>query len=47
MRTLLAVDGSEHSYDAVRALSQMTRSDAVTLLHVLEVPAPGVSHDGA
>jgi putative phosphoribosyl transferase len=26
MRTLLAVDGSDQSYDAVRALSQMTRS---------------------
>ncbi|HET7057535.1 MAG TPA: universal stress protein [Nitrospiraceae bacterium] len=40
MRTLLAVDGSEHSYDAVRALSQMTRFDAVILLYALEVPAP-------
>jgi nucleotide-binding universal stress UspA family protein len=40
MRTLLAIDGSDHSYDAVRALSHMTRSDAVILLHVLDVPAP-------
>ncbi len=40
MRTLLAVDGSDHSYDAVRALSQMTRFDTVVLLHVLDVPAP-------
>lgn len=40
MRTLLAVDGSEQSYEAVRALSQMARSDAVILLHAVDVPAP-------
>jgi len=40
MRTLLAVDGSDHSYDAVRAFSQLTRSDAVVVLHAIDVPAP-------
>lgn len=40
MRTLLAVDGSDQSYEAVRALSQMARSDAVILLHAIDVPAP-------
>ena len=40
MRTLLAVDGSDQSYEAVRALSQMARSDAVILLHAVDVPAP-------
>ena len=40
MRTLLAVDGSDQSYEAVRALSQMARSEAVILLHAIDVPAP-------
>lgn len=40
MRILLAVDGSNQSYDAVRALSYMGRSDAVVLLHALDVPTP-------
>lgn len=40
MRILLAVDGSDQSYDAVRAVSHMGRSDAVVLLHAVDVPAP-------
>ena len=40
MRILLAVDGSDQSYDAVRAPSQMTPADALILLHAVDVPAP-------
>lgn len=40
MRTLLAVDGSDQSYEGVRALSHLNRFDAVILLHALDVPAP-------
>jgi nucleotide-binding universal stress UspA family protein len=40
MRTLVAVDGSDQAYEAVRALSQIGRSDAVILVHALDVPAP-------
>jgi nucleotide-binding universal stress UspA family protein len=40
MRIVLAVDGSDQSYNAVRALSQMTRTDALIMLHALNVPAP-------
>lgn len=40
MRTLVAVDGSAQAYEAVRALSQISRCDAVILVHALDVPAP-------
>ena len=40
IRTLLAVDGSDQSYEAVRTLSPMNRFDAVIVLHALDVPAP-------
>src|SRR5262249_44170100 len=40
MNTLLAVDGSDNSYEAVRALKFFRRADALTLLHVLDVPRP-------
>lgn len=40
MNTLLAVDGSDNSYEAVRALKYFRRADTVTLLHVLDVPRP-------
>jgi nucleotide-binding universal stress UspA family protein len=40
MKTLLAVDGSDHSYEAVRALKYLSRSDQLILLHVLNVPRP-------
>ena len=40
MKTILAVDGSDHSYEAVRALKYLTRSDQLVLLHALNVPRP-------
>jgi nucleotide-binding universal stress UspA family protein len=40
MNILLAVDGSDNSYEAVRALKYVTRSETLTLLHVLDVPKP-------
>lgn len=40
MNTLLAVDGSDNSYEAVRALKYFRRADRLTLLHVLDVPRP-------
>lgn len=39
MRVLLAVDGSDQSYDAVRALAHMAPAQAI-LLHVVDVPLP-------
>jgi nucleotide-binding universal stress UspA family protein len=40
MRILLAIDGSDQSIEAVRALSHMARADAVILVHAIDVPAP-------
>lgn len=40
MRTLLAVDGSDNSYEAVRALKYFARADQLIVLHVLDVPKP-------
>ncbi len=40
MKTLLAVDGSDKSYEAVRALKYLQRADELTLLHVVDVPRP-------
>src|SRR3972149_8787076 len=40
MRILLAVDGSDNSYAAVQALKFLGRMEAITLLHVLDVPTP-------
>ena len=40
MNTLLAVDGSDNSYEAVRALKYFRRADTLTLLHVLDIPRP-------
>lgn len=40
MKILLAVDGSDHSYEAVRALKYLRRADQLILLHVLNVPRP-------
>ncbi len=40
MKTLLAVDGSDHSYEAVRSLKYLTRAEELLLVHVLDVPAP-------
>ena len=40
MNTLLAVDGSDSSYEAVRSLKYLARADRLVLLHVLNVPRP-------
>lgn len=40
MKILVAIDGSEHSYDAVRALAHLARADDLIVLHALEVPQP-------
>ena len=40
MKILLAVDGSDESYEAVRSLKYLSRSEEVLLVHVLDVPAP-------
>ena len=40
MNTLLAVDGSDHAYEAVRALKYLRRADQLTLLHVVDAPRP-------
>lgn len=40
MRVLLAVDGSDQSYDAVRAAERLASADPVILLHVVDVPVP-------
>ncbi len=37
MNTLLAVDGSDHSYEAVHALKFFAQAEELTLLHVLNV----------
>ena len=40
MKTLLAVDGSDNSYEAVHAMKYFARAEQLTLLHALEVPRP-------
>ena len=40
MKTLLAVDGSDNSYEAVHALKYFSRAEQLTLLHALDVPKP-------
>jgi nucleotide-binding universal stress UspA family protein len=40
MKTLLAVDGSDNSYEAVHALKYVARAEQLTLLHALNVPRP-------
>jgi len=37
MNVLLAVDGSDQSYEAVRALAYLSRAEALHILHVLEL----------
>ena len=37
MNTLLTVDGSDHSYEAVHALKYLAQAEQLTLLHVLDV----------
>jgi len=40
MKLLLAVDGSDHSYEAVRALKYLARAQELHIVHVLDVPSP-------
>jgi nucleotide-binding universal stress UspA family protein len=40
MKIMLAVDGSDQSYEAVLALKYFPRADRRILLHVLNVPRP-------
>ena len=40
MKTILAVDGSENSYEAVHVLKYFARAEQLTLLHVLNVKRP-------
>jgi nucleotide-binding universal stress UspA family protein len=40
MKTLLAVDGSDNAYEAVRTLKYLARADHLILLHALNVPRP-------
>jgi len=40
MKTLLAVDGSDNSYEAIHALKYFSRAAQLTLLHALNVPRP-------
>jgi nucleotide-binding universal stress UspA family protein len=40
MKTILAVDGSDNSYEAVHIMNYLARAEQLTLLHVLDVPRP-------
>jgi nucleotide-binding universal stress UspA family protein len=40
MKILMAVDGSDHAYEGVRALRYLAKAEQVILLHVLNVPRP-------
>jgi nucleotide-binding universal stress UspA family protein len=40
MKTLLAIDGSDNSYEAVHVLKYLARAEQLTLLHALNVPRP-------
>ena len=40
MRIVLAVDGSDQSYYAARALEHLKQADKITALHALDVPCP-------
>jgi nucleotide-binding universal stress UspA family protein len=40
MKTLLAVDGSDNSYESVHAMKYFSRAEQLTLLHALDVPRP-------
>lgn len=40
MRILLAVDGSDQSYEATRALAHVARADQLIVVHALDVPKP-------
>src|SRR5574341_381083 len=40
MRTLLAVDGSDQSYEAARALAHFSPAERLIVLHAVDVPKP-------
>ena len=40
MNILLAVDGSDNSYEAVHVMKYIARAERLTLLHALNVPRP-------
>jgi nucleotide-binding universal stress UspA family protein len=40
MKTILAVDGSDNSYEAVHVLKYVAQAEQLTLLHALDVPRP-------
>jgi nucleotide-binding universal stress UspA family protein len=40
MKILLAIDGSDHSYEAVRSLKYLARAEELHVVHVLDVPTP-------
>ncbi len=40
MKILLAVDGSEQSHDAARALAHLTPAEETIVVHAVDVPAP-------
>jgi nucleotide-binding universal stress UspA family protein len=40
MKILLAIDGSDHSYEAVRSLKHLARAEELHVVHVLDVPTP-------
>lgn len=40
MKTILAVDGSDNSYEAVHVMKYIAQTEQLTLLHALDVPRP-------
>lgn len=40
MKILLTVDGSDHSYEVLRCLKYLSRSEELHIVHVLDVPRP-------
>jgi len=40
MNILLTVDGSDHSYEAVRSLKYLSRAEELHIVHVIDVPSP-------
>jgi nucleotide-binding universal stress UspA family protein len=40
MKILLTVDGSDHSYEAVRSLKYLSRADELHIVHVLDTHSP-------
>ena len=47
MKILLAIDGSDNTYEAVRAMKYLSRADEVTLVHVLDFPKPRMMSEAA